>query len=93
MQSVVLRNFFENIGRKRKKVWNEANMEAVWDVVAAWEYFFALADGFSVGWLVTSRGETRVGIDRFHEVQDIITKEENKEVRWIYPVEWLTDWK
>lgn len=62
-------------------MWNEANMEAVWDVVAAWEYFFALADGFSVGWLVTSRGETRVGIDRFHEVQDIITKEENKEVR------------
>lgn len=56
-------------------------MEAVWDVVAAWEYFFALADGFSVGWLVTSRGETGVGIDRFHEVQDMITKEENKEVR------------
>lgn len=52
-------------------------MEAVWDVVAAWEYFFALADGFSVGWLVTSRGETRVGIDRFHEVQDMITKKEN----------------
>lgn len=45
-------------------------MEAACDVMAVWEYFFAAADGFSVGWLVTSRGEASVDI-----------QEENKEVR------------
>lgn len=48
--------------------------------MAAWEYFFALAYGFSVGWLVTSRGESRFVL-MVLIVQDSFTKERQKELR------------
>lgn len=72
----------DNMGKR--EMWNEANAEVVGDATAAWESFF------SVGWLVTGRGGTRVlyrSVLYKKIIQSSSTKENEGREQWSWSEE------
>lgn len=69
---------FKKVSKIGYQTWNGADC----DVMLVWESFSPAAVSFSVGWLVTCRGEASVALHSFLWSARLgLSKEENKEVR------------